>query len=150
MNKLHLVIFLVINFGCLAVGTWLMNDGPQTEWYINLNKAPWTPPGWVFGATWSLIMILFSVWLTKAYQLQIALTPLYIIQIILNVSWNYIFFNQHLTVVGLAVIIALTLLIWYFFFNYKAKLKTYSYLLLPYMIWLCIATSLNAYVVLNN
>ena len=45
-----LIVFLIINFGALAMGGWLMNNGPQTDWYLALNKAPWTPPGWVFGA----------------------------------------------------------------------------------------------------
>ena len=42
-----LFLFIVINFGALAIGTWLMNDGPQSEWYSTLNQAPWSPPGWV-------------------------------------------------------------------------------------------------------
>jgi len=44
-----LIIFLLINFGALGVGSWLMKNGPQTQWYLDLNKAPWSPPGWVFG-----------------------------------------------------------------------------------------------------
>ena len=53
------ILFLVINFGGLAVGNWLMGAGPTGDWYTNINKAPWTPPGWVFGASWTLIMICF-------------------------------------------------------------------------------------------
>ena len=48
MKQLKLtIIFIVINFGGLAIGSWLMNNGPMTEWYTNLNQAPWTPPDWV-------------------------------------------------------------------------------------------------------
>ena len=51
MNKLkYLIIFLIINFGALGLGVLLMQNGPETDWYLQLNKAPWTPPGWVFGA----------------------------------------------------------------------------------------------------
>ncbi|WP_289045275.1 TspO/MBR family protein [uncultured Olleya sp.] len=147
-----LVLFLIINFSGLAIGSWLMNNGPLTDWYLNLNQAPWTPPGWVFGVAWTLIMICFSVYLayllnTKKTNLPILL---FVIQFILNVSWNYVFFNQQMVLVGLIIISLLTVLIFFFFFNYKKDLKKRSYLLLPYMIWMLIATSLNAYILINN
>ena len=59
----YLILFLIINFGGLALGSWLMNNGPNSDWYLNLDKAPWTPPGWVFGAAWTTIMVCFSVYL---------------------------------------------------------------------------------------
>ena len=40
----YLILFLIINFGGLALGSWLMNNGPNSDWYLNLDKAPWTPP----------------------------------------------------------------------------------------------------------
>ena len=145
-----LIAFLILNFGALGIGSWLMNNGPQTEWYLNLNQAPWTPPGWVFGVAWTTIMICFSIYMSMLYLK----TPskeviiLFSIQFVLNVIWNYIFFNQHQIVLALIAIILLTVLVFYFFFKFS-NINT-RYLLLPYMIWLCIATSLNAYILLNN
>lgn len=143
--------FLVINFGALALGSWLMNNGPLSNWYINLNKAPWTPPGWVFGITWSIIMICFSIYLghlfTKSNSQKARL--MFSIQLFLNIIWNYIFFNQHLIGLGLLTITLLTIVVFYFFINFE-KQQNKRVLLLPYMVWLCIATSLNAYILLNN
>ena len=34
----YLILFLFINFGGLALGSWLMNNGPNTDWYLNLTK----------------------------------------------------------------------------------------------------------------
>ncbi|WP_452602667.1 TspO/MBR family protein [Pontimicrobium sp. MEBiC06410] len=148
----YVIFFLVINFGGLALGSWLMDSGPTTEWYINLDKAPWTPPGWVFGAAWTIIMICFSVYL--GYLFSILNTTksklLFAVQVFLNVIWNYVFFNQHLITLGLIVITLLTIVIFYYFFNYRNLLKNKSYLLLPYMVWLLIATSLNTYILINN
>ncbi len=131
-----------------------MNDGPITNWYISLNKAPWTPDNWVFGAAWTTIMVLFSFYMTKLsfhYNfLNEKLMTLYIVQWILNVSWNYIFFNQHLVVIGLVSITLLWLLIGYFTFEHIKKIKWYTLLIVPYFIWMTIATSLNAYIVINN
>jgi len=130
-----------------------MNDGPTSAWYTNLNQAPWTPPGRVFGAAWTLIMICFSIYLTYLFSIRKSkfVITIYSIAVLLNVSWNYIFFNQHLTNVALVNIIALTLVIIYFFISFgDGKLSKMKYLLLPYIIWLCIATSLNGYIVFNN
>jgi benzodiazapine receptor len=146
------MLFLFINFGGLAIGSWLMNSGPMTDWYLNLSKAPWTPPGWVFGAAWTSIMICFSIYLlyffTKKYTRKKLL--LFIIQVLLNVSWNYIFFNQQQVLFALIIITLLTALIFYLFLSYLKEQKKVSYLLLPYMIWLCIATSLNLYILIHN
>jgi tryptophan-rich sensory protein len=147
-----LIVFLIINFGALAIGGWLMNNGPQTDWYLILNKAPWTPPGWVFGAAWTTIMICFSIYMTSLYLSYntIKLRTLFGIQVLLNVSWNYVFFNKHLTLPGLLIILLLTVLIFYLLLTNQKKLKLKSLLILPYFIWLCIASSLNFYIVLYN
>jgi len=146
------VIFLVINFGALAIGSWLMANGPQTDWYINLNKAPWTPPGWVFGVAWTTIMVCFSIYMANLY-LNISSRKvifLFSIQFILNVIWNYIFFNQHFIGFGLVVIMLLTAIVTIFLYDYKYILQTKTLLILPYFIWLCIATSLNMYILIHN
>lgn len=151
-KKLFLGLFFAfINFGGLALGAYLMNDGPQTSWYQDLNKAPWTPPGWVFGFAWTTIMLFFTIYLVELFQnLTNQKIYLYILQVFLNVSWNFVFFNQHQVALGLVFILTLTALIFYFFFTFRGELKKLSYLLLPYIIWLCIASSLNMYVVVYN
>ena len=128
-----------------------MNNGPISEWYLNLNKAPWTPPGWVFGVAWTIIMICFSVYLGKFFleQDNSKNRIVIFIQFLLNVSWNYIFFNQQWVLFGLLNITLLTSLIFIYFFKLSDKVKNYKYLLLPYMIWLCIATSLNLYILIH-
>ncbi|WP_055437040.1 TspO/MBR family protein [Lacinutrix algicola] len=148
----YIIFFLIINFGSLALGSWLMENGPMTPWYQSLNQAPWTPPGWVFGVAWTLIMVCFSIYLAylflKADSKKLRLA--FALQVFLNVIWNYVFFNQHLVSLGLVVISALTVVIYTFFFSNFKTVQNKSYLLLPYMIWLLIATSLNGYILLYN
>ena len=148
-----LVVFLVLNFGALAIGGFLMDKGPSDTWYAQLNKAPWTPPGWAFGAAWTTIMLSFSVYMTVLYERLKGLKAigiLFAIQWVLNVSWNLAFFNLHSPVMGLIIIFLLWLLIGYFTFKYLKSLQLYTLLILPYLIWLTIATSLNAYIVIYN
>ncbi len=146
------MLFLGINFGALGIGSWLMNNGPKTAWYIEINKAPWSPPGWVFGVAWTTIMICFAIYLTFLFTKQNStkVKILFVTQVVLNVSWNYIFFNQHNVGLALLNIALLTILVFYFLIGFRKQLKFKSLLVLPYAIWLCIATSLNYYIYAFN
>ncbi len=146
------IIFLIINFGALGLGVLLMGNGATSDWYTSMNQAPWTPPGWAFGAAWTLIMICFSIYMALL-SLKIPMSKiwiLFIIQFILNVLWNFAFFNQHLVSFGLIIIFALTVVVGIITYKFNALMKVKTLLILPYLIWLCIATSLNAYILLNN
>jgi translocator protein len=153
MNITRLILFFVINFGALALGGLFTGSGVSSDWYQNMNQAPWTPPGWVFGAAWTFIMICFSVYMTYAWGVskdKAMLLTLFVVQWILNVSWNPIFFYFQEALIGLVVICALTLLVWYLLFKFRKELGWISLCILPYAIWLAIATSLNAYIYLYN
>lgn len=149
----YLILFLAINFGGLAIGNWFMGDAVSGEWYTNLNKAPWTPPGWVFGFAWTIIMMCFSYYLAELFieRSKVSLWLVYVFSWLLNVSWNWFFFNQKMITIGLIVLILLFLTILYFFITFRHdRLKWAKYLLLPYIIWLFIATTLNGYILSNN
>lgn len=147
------LLFLIINFAGLALGNWFMGNAIQEEWYANLNKAPWTPPGWVFGVAWTSIMICFSIYLSKLFTKENRINLLIVVfavAFLLNASWNLIFFNQQLVLFALINITLLTALLFIYFFKLSSKVGNFKYLLLPYMLWLCIATSLNLYILIHN
>jgi translocator protein len=153
MMLLRFFIFLLINFAALGLGSSFTADGVSSEWYQSLSKAPWTPPGWVFGAAWTTIMICFSLYMAKLWNFEeqrSGILKAFAWQWILNVSWNPIFFKHHLAVFGCIVILSLTALVAFFFFRYLRFMKFNSLWILPYLIWLLIATSLNAYIVFAN
>ena len=148
-----IILFLILNFGALVIGNYFTDGGASSVWYQNLNKAPWTPAGWIFGAAWTSIMICYSVYM--AYLIKInrntkKIILLYSIQWILNVAWNPIFFELHLTILGLIEICLLTTLIAYLCIHFWKELKTKTLLIFPYLIWLLIASSLNAYIAIYN
>lgn len=150
---LKLFIFLILNFLALAIGGFFTGSGVSSEWYQTMNQAPWTPPGWVFGFAWTSIMILFSFYMASVYQIQKdkkGVLLLYALQWILNVSWNPIFFYFKLTGIGLILITLLLFIITVFLTNYYFEMGKKSWLLVPYFVWLLIATSLNAYILIYN
>lgn len=150
---IRLVIFLVLNFGALAIGGLFTSKGVPSDWYMELNKAPWTPPGWVFGFAWTSIMICFAVYMAYLWPNipeKNSIIALFALQWILNVAWNPVFFHFHNVTIGLVVISALTVLVIYMCMAFWPTLKLKSALLLPYVVWLLIATSLNAYILIKN
>lgn len=149
----RVIIFLIINFAALALGSLFTTDGVQSDWYRLLNIAPWTPPGWVFGFAWTFIMICFSFYVSYLWNLRqqrAKLVILYTLQLALNISWNPVFFSLHETNTALLIIVMLTILIGYMLFAYYSKIGVRSLLVAPYFIWLIIATSLNGYICLRN
>lgn len=146
-----IIFFLVINFLGLYLGGFATSSGVSSNWYSNLHIAPWTPPGWVFGAAWSTIMICYSIYMASlAVQTEKKFwVPLFSLQFLLNVSWNFVFFQFQQVALALIIIIALTLLI---LSSAAIKMKPASYrlLLIPYGSWMIIATSLNAYIYVYN
>lgn len=147
--------FLIINFSALAIGSLLMGNPTTNNWYLMQNKAPWTPPGWVFGAAWFTVMFCFSVFLSLASK-KFSLPQLrffyllFALQFLLNVVWNPVFFRFHFVVAGLIIIISLLFLMCWFLWWGAKNMGKGAFWVLPYVAWLAVATSLNAYILVNN
>ena len=147
----RIILFAILNFGALAIGGLFTPSGLSSDWYLTLSKAPWTPPGWVFGFAWTFIMICLTIYMAIALKNKNGLlTKFYIVQLILNIIWTPTFFYFHYMTLSFVFIILLTSLIatMSIYFNKHNNCK--SILLYPYLIWLCIATSLNWYTVFYN
>ena len=151
--KTRFLLFLILNFVALFIGGFFTGDGVPSEWYQELNKAPWTPPGWVFGFAWTTIMICLAFYMSKAIEVVKGvnfLILLYAVQLLLNIIWNPLFFAMQEVGIALITICMLTVLVSYILFAFRKEMKLYSLLLMPYFIWLLIASSLNAYVFVYN
>ena len=149
----RLIIFLVINFSSLAISGYFTSSGVPSNWYVNLDKAPWTPPGWIFGFAWSIIMVCFSVYLSilwPRYKKKATLKIWFVTLTIINMSWSPIFFYFNQITAGLIILTTLTILLSIFSFQNIKLLKYNSIYISPYIMWLCLATSLNAYIFIYN
>lgn len=150
----NFIIFLALNFLALAIGGQFTGNGVASEWYQTINKAPWTPPGLVFGAAWTTIMICYAFYLKSLIEnvksQSKTIYILYGIQWVLNIIWNPIFFYFQYDVLALLVISALQVVLIITFLRYFRVQHYYNLLLLPYLIWLFTAISLNAYIVIYN
>ena len=127
----------------------------MNEWYKKLKKAPWTPPDYVFGIVWPILYVLMFISVTMIY-LDKNCYPycypitIFFIQLGLNLIWTTIFFRLQLPIFALIDLILIIGLTTYTFSLFYEINKIASYLLIPYLLWLGVAFSLNLYIVLNN
>jgi tryptophan-rich sensory protein len=149
--SLVLLFFLLTNFTGLAIGSLWTDPGVTSDWYQNIIKAPWTPPGIVFGLSWTLIMICFSIFMTNLYERNDGtFNSIILISWFLNIIWNPLFFYLNWVWISATVIVTLTVVIGLLIHQTRKKYK-YSWILLsPYFIWLNIASSLNLFISLIN
>lgn len=156
MKKLAVFfLFLVVNFGALAIGGALMGSSPgENAWYNGLHQAPWTPPGFVFGIAWTIIMLCFSIYLATSSVFVLAEPKrrnTYLLHLMLNIAWNPVFFFFHLSWLAFPLLIGLILTLIQLNRQMGYTMNTpKSWLLLPYLVWLLIAASLNAYIGIMN
>ena len=127
----------------------------MNDWYKKLKKAPWSPPNKVFGIVWGILYTLlfisfFLVWNNKKCFPYCDALTMFLIQLALNLTWTTVFFKLRMIRLALASIILIIIftIVTYKYFIKVSKIA--AYLLLPYLAWLCLAGTLNAYIVLFN
>ena len=118
-------------------------------WYKALNKPEWQPPNWLFGPVWTLLYILmgiafYLVWRshTTANRKRVAIT-LWIVQLVFNFFWSFIFFRQHQLDWALGEIIVLWVFILLTIFGFARINRTAAWLLVPYISWVSFACLLT-------
>jgi benzodiazapine receptor len=147
----HSLIFIVINLLVLYLGGLWTNPGVSSEWYNSLIKAPWNPPGWVFGAAWGTIAITFGISAAKFYKEEDHdMMLFYFISQVVNFLWGPLFFGFKSFLLSLIVIMDLSVIIFYMTHTMRLRHGWWVLYMLPYFIWLMIATSLNMFMLIAN
>jgi len=141
---LGLVISLVL---CLGAG-WLGSQFQPGEWYSRLAKPSWTPPNWLFGPVWSALYVAMAVaaWLVwRQAGLRGAAAPLavFVVQLVLNAAWSWLFFGLHRPDLAFAEIALLWLAILATLVLFWRRNALAGTLILPYLAWVTYAASLN-------
>ena len=152
--KFLLAIF--ISFIPGIIGVMFTPSHSNDAWYNALNNSVLTPDGWVFGMAWTILYTLLGIALflimnnektrlskTKAYVL-------FVVQMILNALWTYLFFGLHLTGVALIVLLGLVVVSVWMACAFKPISKGAFYLVWPYIAWLCFAMYLNGTIAFLN
>lgn len=122
------------------------------NWYEGLQRAPWNPPNAAFPIVWTVLYAMIAVagWLIFSAQ-DTSLKLLWTAQLLLNGMWSWIFFGQHWVGIALLEIVVLVVVVLLLIKrSFDAKQTLAACLHGPYLVWLLLATSLNAYIVVFN
>ena len=151
MNKIaKIAIALVV---CLMVGySASMVTRPSVEtWYPTISKPVFNPPNWIFMPVWTLLYVLMAVAAGLVWdkikeqnaEVKKAL-GFFLVQLILNALWSYLFFGLKNPMLALIEIAILWLMIYETYLKFLKINKTAGYLLIPYIAWVSFAAILNA------
>ena len=124
-------------------------------WYNSLKKSTLTPPNWVFGTAWSLLytsMVIYLVLMMRDEKCNMWCQPLtfFAIQLLFNLIWTSLFFKFkliRLALIDILFTLGFTITTFITSLNINSKV---SLILIPYILWLTLATYLNTYIVFNN
>lgn len=143
---LGLVLWLAACFLVAAVGASASLQAGT--FYAELVRPDWAPPGAVFGPVWTMLYAMMAVaawvvWQRRGIRLaQIGLV-LFVLQLILNALWSWLFFGWRqgaLSFLDIAVLWALIVVTLVFFWRIRPLA---GLLLVPYLAWVTFASALN-------
>jgi benzodiazapine receptor len=135
----------------VVVGTlvgYLSNSGFDNGWYVPLRKPGFQPPAWMFGVVWTILYALLGVALAiilREHPSKDRRDALWLFggQLALNFAWSPIFFRLHMIDVALLVIIVMLVMALAAARSFRRISKLAGWLMLPYLLWLCLAAALN-------
>jgi tryptophan-rich sensory protein len=134
-------LVLIYAFGS---GIWVSSS---PGWYSSLVKPPWQPPDFIFGIIWPYNFIMLGI---AAFNVAQSLTKIQTVtwliffaaSVAAALVWAYQFYVPHnLSIAAIALGVAALLTIPVLYLTFKASLMI-GLLLIPYQIWVTIATTL--------
>jgi len=154
-NIVKLVGSLAACYGAAAIGAVFTTPKIST-WYATLEKPAFTPPNAVFMPVWFTLYALMgiAVYLVWRKGLQTEGVKgafiLFWVQLVLNAVWSIVFFGYESLVGGFVVILALGVTLLITIIKFFRISKVAGGLLIPYVVWIGIASALNGSVMMLN
>lgn len=118
------------------------------EWYAQLKKPLWNPPGWIFGPVWTALYIMMAIaawliWRSGGFSARRKALMLFLLQLLLNAAWSPLFFGLHQPALAFVEIVLLWLAILATLLVFWKVQRRAGVLLLPYLAWVSFAAVLN-------
>ena len=138
--------WLLVTFAAAAVGAIASIEA--SSFYLQLSRPTWAPPAGVFGPVWSVLYTLIGiaawrVWRKGGFRLQRAALTLFLVQLVLNALWSWLFFGWHRGALAFADIVLLLVSILATLIAFWRAERLAGALLVPYLAWVSFASALN-------
>ena len=136
-------IFLVLVYA-IGSGVWVSSS---PGWYATLNRPNWQPPDFIFGIIWPYNFVVLGIAaynVAQSLSRNLALTWIVVFaaSVASALTWAYQFYVPHnLSIAATALIIAAILTLPVLYLTFKASILV-GILLVPYQIWVIIASTL--------
>tara|TARA_B100001057_G_scaffold114836_2_gene113296 strand:+ start:13099 stop:13557 length:459 start_codon:yes stop_codon:yes gene_type:complete len=144
LNRSSLIIAVLLT---AVIGSLASSTAATDSWYLSLNKSELNPPGYVFGIVWPILYLLMIISAVLSYK---KVFNLFIIQLIFNAAWSWLFFRFKMPLFSLLDIFLLIGLNSYILKLMYEENKIAFILFIPYVLWITFASYLNLYIVINN
>ncbi|ACV25539.1 TspO and MBR like protein [Kangiella koreensis DSM 16069] len=141
-----IVVFITATIGAIA-------SVDAGEFYSQLEKPSWAPPGWLFGPVWTVLYAFMGIaaWLVwrERYNLNASLKrvhaglTVFLMQLVLNALWSWLFFSWHLGGWAFVDIVVLWIFIGFTVVGFLGVNKLAALLIAPYLLWVLFAAILN-------
>lgn len=143
---LGLAGWLTLAFATAAIGA-AASVGAKT-FYAELVRPAWAPPGWLFGPVWTALYALMGVsawlvWRARGFAGARAALALFIVQLVVNALWSWLFFAWRLGGAAFAEVLLLWCLILATAIAFRRTSTLAVVLLLPYLAWVTFAAALT-------
>jgi tryptophan-rich sensory protein len=135
-----LLVWLALCLAAAGLGSRFFPD----PWYEHLAKPALLPADWVFPAVWTFLYLTMAlaawhVWQRRHLPGTTVALALFIVQLLLNVAWPWLFFGLHRPDLAFAEIVILWLAIFATFLAFRRHTPPASLLLAPYLLWVVFA-----------
>lgn len=137
-----LLVFLGFLSGRVA------GSSTDNRWFEALVQPAAMPPGWMFGAAWTVLYVMMGFALAmilnaRGARGRGAAIALFVTQFIANLCWSPLFFSAHQVVAAFALILLILVLAIATTFAFGRVRTAAAWLMVPYLAWLCFASLLN-------
>ena len=157
-NKFQFLPFIICLLIPLTVGAigGLLTMGSVKTWYTTINKPSFNPPNGIFAPVWTSLYVLMGISSYLVWQKRKIIigylwaVRIYLLQLILNLMWSFLFFYQHQIGFALIEIIILLISIIINAFIFYRINKTAGLLFLPYILWVIFASYLTYSIFILN
>ena len=138
---------ILICFAAAGLGS-VVTTSKIPNWYADLTKPVWTPPGWLFGPVWTALYLgmaiaAWLVWRKRGIGAAKLPLALFAIQLTLNSLWSVLFFGFQQPGMALIDILLLWCAILATLIAFWRHSTLAGLLLVPYLAWVSFAVALN-------
>lgn len=143
---LGLVLWLAVTFAAAAAGAVASTNA--AGFYQSLSRPGWAPPAWLFGPVWTALYLMIGVaawlvWRDRGFAAARTALTLFVIQLIANALWTWIFFTWRRGELAFVEIIVLWILIVATMAMFWSVRKLAGMLFIPYLLWVTFASALT-------